>query len=112
MNYWRYMVAAALLRPFVVSAYSFLTTGTTMQLNGISYYVPPHAVGKVPRDVFEVNESIGLLPITVLNTHEQSLSLDDVNNITATFSKTDDVYQLGFSQGESPYLRYCISEKC
>ncbi|KAI8654658.1 Amidase domain-containing protein [Fusarium keratoplasticum] len=70
-----------------------------MQLNGISYYVPPHAVGKVPRDVFEVNESIGLLPITVLNTHEQSLSLDDVNNITATFSKTDDVYQLGFSQG-------------
>jgi hypothetical protein len=106
------MVAAALLRPFVVTAYSFSTTGTTLQLNGIPYYVPPHAVGKVSRAVFEVNENIGLLPITVLNTHEQSLSLDVVNNITATFSKTDDVYQLGFAQGKSPYLRYCISAKC
>lgn len=102
MNYWWYMVAAALLRPFVAFAYSFSATGRTLQLNGISYYVPPHAVGKVPGDVFEVDENIGLLPITVLNTDEQSLSLDDVNNTTATFSKTDDVYQLGFAQGESP----------
>ncbi|WAO94667.1 Amidase domain-containing protein [Fusarium falciforme] len=99
MNYWWYMVAAALLRPFLAFAYSFSTTGTTLQLNGISYYVPPHAVGKVPRAVFEVNENIGLLPITVINTDEQSLSLDDANNITATFSKTDDVYQIGFAQG-------------
>ncbi|EEU34049.1 uncharacterized protein NECHADRAFT_50177 [Fusarium vanettenii 77-13-4] len=94
-----YIVAAALLRPFAASAYSFSTTGTTLQLNGIAYYVPPHAVGKVPRAVFEVDENIGLLPITVLNTDEQSLSLDDVNKITATFSRADDVYQPGFAKG-------------
>ncbi|RSM08741.1 hypothetical protein CEP52_004499 [Fusarium oligoseptatum] len=99
MNYWWYMVAAALLRPFLVTAYSFSTTGMTLQLNGIPYYVPPDAVGKLPSTVFEVDENIGMLPITVLSTSEQSLSLEDVNDITAAFSKTDDVYQPGFAQG-------------
>ncbi|RSL39651.1 hypothetical protein CEP54_016284 [Fusarium duplospermum] len=99
MKCWPYAVAAAILRPFLATAYSFSTTGTTLQLSGISYYVPPHAVGNVPRTVFEVDESTGLLPITVLSTSENSLSLDAVNNITAAFSKTDDVYQSGFAQG-------------
>ncbi|KAK7398457.1 hypothetical protein QQX98_012165 [Neonectria punicea] len=91
-------VTAAFSRPLPVAAYSFSTSGTTLQLNGIPYYAPPDSVGEVPRTSFQVNESVGLLPITILNINE-SVAATDVYSIAASFSEQDDVFQDGFLQG-------------
>ncbi|KAF4997622.1 hypothetical protein FDECE_12040 [Fusarium decemcellulare] len=94
-----FSVAAALLRPLLVTAYAFSTTGATLQLNGIPYYVPPDPVGEVPSSVFRVEPSVGFLPITILNTNGSSLTVEDVHSIATSFSKQDDVFQDGFLQG-------------
>jgi len=70
-------------------------TGFTVNLNGLSYYVPPTPIATigVPRpfedDVFS--------PITVVTVPDVTVGSSYIASILANFTATDDVYQDGFS---------------
>ena len=83
---------------------TLLTTGTTVTINNVPYYLPGSvaavlAAGSIPNG----QESVGLVPITVINS-------SDVTAATAGFS-SDDVWQPDFLQGTfpfSPFIAFTI----
>ena len=75
---------------------TLLTTGSTVMINGIPYYLPgsPTAVlttGSIPR-----NQQADLIPVTVVNS-------SDVTAATAGFG-SDDVWQPDFLQGNFHFI--------
>ena len=75
-------------------------TGTTLTLNEIPYYVPPHAIGSIRGNLSNVVECSGLAPITILNTESHSFDLNTFDALTEHFKEIDDVFQDGFLQGK------------
>ena len=75
-------------------------TGTTFELNGVPYYVPPSPLltisgGWVPNFA---GRSDGLLPMTVVNIDTLQYGTSDLQKQVATFGQEDDVWQQGFLQ--------------
>ena len=97
--------AAALLQLRAVDAYTLVSTGTTVRLNGVPYYVPPDAVGRLPSNITRIPGDFGLLPITVVSTNSSSFGNGDFQTLRTSFSETDDVFQDGFLQGSHPAPR-------
>ncbi|KAK4505861.1 hypothetical protein PRZ48_003826 [Zasmidium cellare] len=98
----RSLLCAAL---FGVTTYcqSIVSTGRTLVLNGIHYYVPSTAAGKVPgwRDSTSFED---LVPITVINHASSSFGANDLDQHTTNFSSVDDVFQTAFTQ--ALYIQY------
>lgn len=91
-----------LLKYFAVSMYAFLVvkasstpTGFTIDLNGLSYYLPPTPVAtiSVPRGF----QDALFTPITVITAPDVSADSSYVAAVIANFTAADDVYQDGFS---------------
>ena len=85
-----------------VSAVSFVSTGSTVVLDGIPYYVPasPVTTLRVRHDQFGSAASVaGLVPLTVLETSVSTFTQKDLDATIANYTAIDDVFQLGFLQG-------------
>lgn len=100
MIFLNLLVLVALAQIFHVQA-TLSTTGFTVNLNGVSYFVPPKSVGSVPsRGRRYPQPGYGsFTPITVVTTNMTSYKQQDFSATLAGFKKTDDVYQDGFSSG-------------
>jgi hypothetical protein len=99
----------SLVAILAASASSTLTTtGRTVNLNGIDYYIPPTSVGSVELSRGPIwpgffggpkSPSLGngLLPMTVVT----GPSGFDAQSVANAFATADDVWQSGFLQGKS-----------
>ncbi|KAF2432907.1 glutamyl-tRNA amidotransferase [Tothia fuscella] len=70
-------------------------TGITVQLNGVYYYSPPHAVGQLAHDLpVQPGE---LKTVTVVTTAATSFDNALLSAMQSTYTAEDDVWQKGFS---------------
>jgi len=91
----------AILNCFLPSIHAAVSsTGFTVSLEDVSYFLPPGSVATVSVvDELKVSfENNGpLVPITVIESTEQST--EEISSITAKYLAQDDVFQLGFLEG-------------
>ncbi|TQV93052.1 glutamyl-tRNA(Gln) amidotransferase [Cordyceps javanica] len=78
-----------------------ISTGSTVVIGGIHYFVPPWQAGKVSNT--PVADADGLVPVTVVNTRAESLSESHLSQITENFLNNDDVIQKDFLKGTSSH---------
>ncbi|KAL9113350.1 MAG: hypothetical protein Q9227_002391 [Pyrenula ochraceoflavens] len=78
----------------VASAVSLTSTGATLELNQIPYYIPSFSVGELPFSLPSSNfaNASGFVPITVVDSSVQ------FSQLVSNFSSTDDVFNPGFLQ--------------
>ena len=94
-------ITIALLTHFT-QAVKFLSTGSTVELNGVPYYVPPTSVGRLsigPTLSNAIATSAGLLPLTIIKTNGSGYSSSDLQSTVDNFLSSDDVFQTDFLNG-------------
>lgn len=97
------LLASEVFLPTFASVLS--TTGQTVVLDGVSYYVPSEIVAtldasSLPRKV----QDAGLTPLTVVTTDSSSYNAETFEATIENFTSTDDVFSAGFL--ESVYVQY------
>ena len=82
-----------------------LSTGSTVELGGVPYYVPSAAVLSLPTS-FYVDVLAGAnasdhpwIPITVVTASSKTLSIAGLKDILRSYNKNDDVWTNSFLQG-------------
>lgn len=91
------------------SAFSFAPTGQTVDLDGISYYLPADPVttiGTYGPLHKKAHGSGGLTPLTVVTTSGPGYS--DISALISNFTAVDDVFAAGFL--EAVYIQYSGSK--
>lgn len=84
-----------------------ITSSRTVTIGSVSYYVPgtPVASFKFPKGVTahstfsKLDNPSGLIPFSFITTSSPSFSKTDLANVSATWSKIDDVWSPAFLQG-------------
>lgn len=92
-----FSVVSILLSIHYVHGVSLLSTGVTVTLNDIPYYIPPDPVTTLSTKLQQLNgvASVGgLVPMTVIDT-----TGEDFSQTVSNYTTTDDVFQDGFLQG-------------
>lgn len=94
---------------------SLLTsTGSTIELGGIPYYVPSRSFASIPYTFYTQAltsiESVGTpwIPVTVVKATSPTFSTTEVQSTLKTYQDTDDVWTTGFLSGPSPKPRVCV----
>lgn len=81
------------------------SSGVTVQVNNLYYYVPSHAVGYAERNASaDRNELFTFAPITVIHAGRNISTCQDVKTITNSFLLADDVIQDAFT-----HCKFCAS---
>lgn len=81
------------------------STGSTVNLNGIPYYIPgsPFAsIAKLQSQTLTGKKSVfgGLVPITIVGTNSVTFNLVDLHQKLRTYGEKDDVWNEGFLPGK------------
>lgn len=81
------------------------STGSTVNLNGIPYYIPgsPFAsVAKRQSHILTGKKSVfgGLVPVTIVGTSSVTFNLVDLHQSLKSYSEKDDVWNEGFLPGK------------
>jgi hypothetical protein len=79
-----------------------IKTGTTVQVNGIYYFVPPNAVSKLAVSAQQLEAASSgedLIPLTVVTGDVTTFDTTRMRSIVNRYIRTDDVFSLGFLQG-------------
>ena len=87
----------------VAKAASIVSTGSTLTLNGIPYYLPANPVATLklsPGPLKSLPSTAGLIPLTVISTTSLSFNQADLDATIANFTAADDVFQAGFVEGK------------
>ena len=87
-----------------------ISTGMTVILNDIPYYIPAAPVATIhirPNQLNAGTSAAGLVPLTVVETTSLTLTQSDLEAIIANYTASDDVFQTGFLEGT--YSLYLIS---
>lgn len=97
----------------VAAALSFSSTGFTVALNDIPYYVPPDAVATLPvrTELSGLAATAGFVPLTVISTPSLTYSENDLAATVSSFAAADDVFQQGFLKGivlHLPFQSHCM----
>lgn len=97
-------------------AVSLISTGSSVMLNEIPYYIPAAPVTTLrvhPNQFRSTISAAGLVPLTVFETSLLTFSQKDLDDTVANYTARDDVFQAGFLQGtrKSIILRHEISSK-
>lgn len=85
----------------LTAAWDLASTGSTVILNGVPYYIPgtPYA----SRPSFKASNSTTILgrlvPLTVVATSSVTFNLADLEKTVKGFQETDDVWQAAFLSG-------------
>ena len=80
-------------------AISFTSTGSTVNLNGVPYYVPPTPLTTLEGPLNNLRflpSAAGLIPLTVVSTNSLLFSQGDLDKIVSSYAAIDDVFQMGF----------------
>lgn len=91
------LLASAIVR--IASSYNFVSTGQTVELDGIPYYLPPAPVAILNGEKklrSKASESGGLIPLTVVVANGTDYSSQDLQATIARYTATDDVFSPGF----------------
>lgn len=96
------------LSPAIGRLSSLVSTGQTVLLDDVPYYIPPDPVGSIPRGLLIETTTAtsatagGLLPLTVFNctTSGGPFGAADLQDAVDAYSRLDDVFSSGFLQGE------------
>ncbi|KAF2812363.1 glutamyl-tRNA amidotransferase [Mytilinidion resinicola] len=87
---------------------AFSSSGSTVFVNDIAYFVPPDVVGTLPSKIQDFTSrfhgSLGPVPITVITISKPGFQVSDLSALAANFSASDDVFQDGFL--EALYVQY------
>lgn len=104
------VAALALSTGSGVSAYTFASTGQTVQLDGISYYVPAAPVTTLRHGKLhgKLANTTGLTPLTVVSTSNSTLGSSGLSSTIADYASSDDVFSTGFL--EIVYIQYLKSK--
>jgi hypothetical protein len=94
---------AVLLHSLAVLA-AVTNSGFTVVLNDVSYYVPPYVVATIATPSTLSVAAGNFIAITVLSTSDASFNSVKLAATKSNFTKTDDVWQDGFS--DALYLQY------
>ena len=92
-----------------------ISTGSTVALNGIPYYLPSTPYSKIPNFQSRILAGKGsgyggTVPVTVVKATSASFTLAQLDQTIATYSKVDDVWQPGFLSGK--HDRFGDAEHC
>ncbi|KAK3678997.1 hypothetical protein LTR78_001450 [Recurvomyces mirabilis] len=89
-------------------SYSLSSTGQTVELDGVAYYVPGTPVHTIQNygNSWGRPKSEGLTPLTVITT--TSAAVHDLGLVVANWTTIDDVFSAGFL--ESVYIQYTGSK--
>lgn len=103
MRRFIYSLALSFLYAFHILAQSISlsSTGLTVLLNDIPYYVSPYSVGNITFNSTALSGCVsinGFYPVTVL---KDTVSSNDLSALFQNFTSTDDVFQAAFVQGKS-----------
>ena len=89
-----------------------ISTGMTVVLNDIPYYIPAAPVATItihPNQLPVGSSAAGLVPLTVVETTSLTFSQSDLEATIVNYTASDDVFQTGFLQGTySLYLAYFL----
>lgn len=96
------LVGVILLR--LSLAFDLATTGSTVTLNGVPYYIPGTPYASRPNFKTRAlgNKTTvlgGLVPITVVTTSSVTFNLADLQKTVKRFEESDDVWQPAFLSG-------------
>ena len=107
-----------------------ISTGSTVALDGIPYYIPRMPYVKIPNFQSHILAGKGsgyggIVPVTVVRATSAAFTLAQLEQTVATYGREDDVWQAGFLSGEqngsfddaerySPtnFFRYCQMGGC
>ncbi|KAB2572169.1 Amidase 1 [Lasiodiplodia theobromae] len=98
---------SALLAAFVASSNAALSsTGFTVSLDDVPYYIAPNAIAtiNITKGFPSGSKSGFFTPITVINTDDVGFSGAIFDSVVSNWTETDDVFQSGFLQGV--YVQY------
>ena len=97
-----------------VRAASLVSTGSTLTLNGIPYYIPADPIATLRLSsgpLRSLSSAAGLVPLTVISTTSLSFNQADLDATVANFTAADDVFQSGFVEGKHIQLVYVLFPK-
>lgn len=80
-----------------IAAATVVSTGRTVSVGGIHYFIPPWSVGKVGNA--PIPDDDNLLPITVVNTATMSFNDSSLSDVLVNSLERDDVIQEEFLKG-------------
>ena len=89
----------------VADAFNLTSTGSTIELNGIPYYIPGRHFISLPYFNSRTTAGLkgllgGLVPVTVLRTATVNLDVKDLAKTVEGFGEQDDVWGEGFLSGK------------
>ena len=96
------LLLAAVSLLHISPIFALTSTGSTVEVNGISYYLP----GK-PFTSISSSRAAGTgssIPVTIVKTNSSGISISALQAVIKTFGEIDDVWNPGFSSGKT-YLR-------
>ena len=91
-------IVCALLYGVLAYGESIVSTGRTLVLNGIHYYVTPMTVGKVSGWSHDSSFQ-DLSPITAINLDSSTFGANELEQFKQDFTNVDDVFNTDFLQG-------------
>ena len=81
-------------------------TGSTVEVDNISYYVPPTSVSQLTLgpEQLKLVAAFGedLMPLTVITTDLNTFDTDTLRSFVDGYAAADDVFSRGFLQGSFP----------
>ena len=89
-----------------INGQDLYSTGSTLSLNGIAYYVPgkPFASGYVNNYASCASgtktAAFGLVPVTVVHLSSATFNLDAIETLSNNFGEQDDVWEPAFLSGK------------
>jgi len=98
------VVSILLCRLPLSDAASVLSTGSTVALNDVYYYIPPDPVASIARHKGFAGPRSGFAPLTVVTTNASSYTASEISATLTKYSEEDDVFQEAFA--ETVYVQY------
>lgn len=85
-------------------AFNLTSTGSTVILNGIPYYIPATSAGSIPEfdpHILAGTKSVfgGLVPVTVVEAPSVTFNLQNLKSTIKKYGKEDDVWGVAFLSG-------------
>lgn len=79
------------------AAISVSKTGTTVNVNGISYYVGVDAMATI--QIKRILTNADLVPLTVMSSSDDIFTPDSFKSLVSNYTASDDVFNTGFLEG-------------
>jgi hypothetical protein len=84
------------------------TSGSTLVVNGISYYAAPEVMTIIDATADQLARAattgVDLIPLTVIADSSSSFTVPVFRSTVDNYTASDDVFNTGFLQGKQPHL--------